>query len=92
MDGFEGSSFVISWTLVDSVALSMSTSAVDSASVGADVFVMRTEADLGHFIPRGFDCFSNELTIKQKIYSTDEVLFHEFQLTIRIWEFNSFAT
>lgn len=62
MDGFEDSSFEISRTFSDSFKLSKSAGVADSACFGADVFVMRTEADFGHFIPRGFDCFSNELT------------------------------
>lgn len=61
LDGFEDSSFEISKAFEDSVEFSNST-AEDSSCFGAGVFVMRTVADLGHLIPRGFDCFSNELT------------------------------
>lgn len=69
LDGFEDSSFSISRTFAVSLASPKSVATVDSACFGAEVFVMRTEADLGHFIPRGFDCFSNELTVKWKIFA-----------------------
>lgn len=64
LDGLIDSSFLFSSSFIVSFELSKATV---SSFFGVDEFVIRTVEDLGHFIPRGFDCFSSELT-KNTIY------------------------